>query len=255
MSPSWVLRPLWPAPPGVHAACTLRDGGVSVAPYASLNLGTHVGDLPDAVARNRAIVRAGLQLPGEPLWLAQVHGNLVVDADTFSAAERLDAAPSGDAAVTHHAGQALAVLVADCLPVLMARADGSGVAVAHAGWRGLATGVLEAAATSLGAPSADLIAWMGPAIGPHHFEVGDEVRGQLCETDARAAAAFVRNARNRWQCDLFRLARQRLERLNVRSIHGGDHCTFTEAASFFSYRREGVTGRIAALIWIESMTR
>ena len=255
MSPSWLLRPQWPAPPSVRSACTLRSGGVSVGPYESLNLATHVGDRAEAVAGNRARVRAGLQLPGEPLWLAQVHGNVVVNADSAQVSEAGAAPPQADGAVTRHAGRVLAVLVADCLPVLLARADGGGVAVAHAGWRGLASGVLEAAATALGAPSSELIAWLGPAITADHFEVGEEVRTQLCERDELAAAAFVRNQRQRWQCDLFRLARQRLERLNVHSIHGGEHCSFTDRRSFYSYRRDGVTGRIAALIWIEPASR
>jgi YfiH family protein len=255
MSASWLLRPQWPAPPSVRAACTLRSGGVSVAPYESLNLAAHVGDRVDAVARNRALLRAGLQLPGEPLWLGQVHGNVILDADTLNEGEAGAGPPQADGAVTCHAGRVLAVLVADCLPVLLARADGSGVAVAHAGWRGLASGVVEAAAAALGAPSTELIAWLGPAIAPDYFEVGEEVRTQFCERDERAAAAFVRNERQRWQCDLFRLARQRLERLNVHSIHGGDRCSFSEKRSFYSYRRDGVTGRIAALIWIEPASR
>jgi polyphenol oxidase len=251
MSPSWLLAPQWPAPSSVRAACTLRSGGVSVAPYDTLNLASHVGDRPDAVASNRDIVCAGLQLPCEPLWLTQVHGNAVVDADTLSAGEARNA-PSADAAFTCRAGQVLSVLVADCLPVLMARRDGLAVAVAHAGWRGLASGVLEATATALGAPSAELVVWLGPAIGAEHFEVGEEVRRRFCNDDQGSAAAFVRNERNRWQCDLNWLARRQLERLNVRCVHGGNHCTFSEAQSFYSYRRDGVTGRIAALIWIEA---
>jgi polyphenol oxidase len=250
MSPSWLLRPEWPAPPAVRAACTLRSGGVSAGAYESLNLATHVGDDPQAVASNRAIVRAGLHLPGEPLWLTQVHGNTVVDADRVHRGEAAAVPPQADAAVTHRPGQVLAVLVADCLPVLLARADGQGVAAAHAGWRGLAAGVLEATATALGAPTAELIAWLGPAIGPDHFEVGEEVRAQCCEGDARATHAFVRNGHGRWHGDLHRLARARLQRVNVRAIHGGQRCTFQDR-SFYSYRRDGVTGRIAALIWIE----
>jgi YfiH family protein len=258
------LRPDWPAPTGVRAAFTLRAGGASHGPYAALNLGEHVGDDPLAVAENRRRVSGGLQLPGEPLWLSQVHGTTVLHADA-TAGDRT--ARQADAALTRVPGRVLAVTVADCLPVLLAARDGSAVAVAHAGWRGLAAGVLEATVAALGVAGNELQAWLGPAIGPAHFEVGDAVRAAFCapgreqggkhsgahggERAGEAAAAFERNERGRWQCDLRLLARQRLSGLGVRSFHGEPRCTYAEVDAFYSYRRDGVTGRMAALIWLD----
>lgn len=244
-----LLIPDWPAPPRVRAAFTLRTGGVSGGSYASLNLGRHVGDEPLAVAENRRRIAVGLQLPAEPLWLSQVHGTQVVAADELSPDGE---APRGDAAVTRQAGRVLAVQVADCLPVLLATRDGSAVGVAHAGWRGLAAGVLEASVAALGGAGAQLHAWLGPAIGPGHFEVGEEVRTAFCAHDGAAAVAFELNERGRWQCDLHRLARQRLAALGLQSLHGEPHCTYGEPEAFFSFRRDGTTGRMAALIWLEA---
>jgi polyphenol oxidase len=251
MNPPWLLRPAWPAPAGVHSACTLRAGGVSAVPYDSLNLGAHVGDDSAAVASNRRLVRSALRLPDEPLWLAQVHGTRVVDADAIDS-KSAAGAPQADGAIARCADRVLAVLVADCLPVLLCRTDGTAVAIAHAGWRGLCGGVLEAAVEALRARAGEVLAWMGPAIGPAHFEVGAEVRTAFCERDAQAALAFVPNARGRWQCDLRRLARMRLGNAGVGSIYGGMRCTYAESQNFFSFRRDGVTGRFAALIWIDS---
>jgi YfiH family protein len=245
----------------VRAAFTLRTGGVSDGQYAALNVALHVGDDPRAVAENRRRVAGELQLPAEPLWLTQVHGTTVldVDADTEgNAAPRAalpgDTAPSADAAFTCQPGRVLAVQVADCLPVLLATHDGGAVAVAHAGWRGLAAGVLEATVAALGVGGDALHAWLGPAIGPAHFEVGDEVRAAFCAPGGarggEAAAAFVRNDRGRWQCDLRLLARQRLLALGVRSIHGEPRCTYGEPDAFYSFRRDGSTGRMVALIWL-----
>ncbi|MFI4869302.1 MAG: peptidoglycan editing factor PgeF [Steroidobacterales bacterium] len=249
MTAPGTLQPDWPAARGVRAAFTLRTGGVSTGAYASLNLGARLGDDAFAVAENRRRVAAELVLPAEPLWLSQVHGTTVVDADDHRSGA---AAPQGDAAVTRLPGRVLAVLVADCLPVLLARRDGAAVAVAHAGWRGLAAGVLEATTAAIGGAGDELLAWLGPAIGPAHFEVGEEVRTAFCERDAHAAAAFAPNERGRWQCDLHRLARQRLSALGLRSIHGEPRCTYAQAGSFYSFRRDGVTGRMAALIWIDA---
>jgi YfiH family protein len=246
-----VLPADWPAPAGVRTAFTLRAGGVSCGTYASLNLGAQVGDDALAVAENRRRLAAELQLPAEPLWLSQVHGTTVVEADGAAGREAGAPAPQADAAVTRQAGRVLAVLVADCLPVLLARRDGAAVAVAHAGWRGLAAGVLEATIAAIGGAGDDLLAWLGPAIGPARFEVGEEVRNAFCERDAPAAAAFARNARGRWQCDLQQLARRRLSALGVRSIHGDPRCSYTHSESFYSFRRDGVTGRMAALIWLD----
>ncbi|HEY4974510.1 MAG TPA: peptidoglycan editing factor PgeF, partial [Steroidobacteraceae bacterium] len=213
----------------------------------SLNLGAHVGDEPAAVSENRRRLRAGLRLPAEPLWLSQVHSTVVVAAEQLSANEL---APQGDAALTRQPGHVLAVLVADCLPVLLARRDGTAVAVAHAGWRGLAAGVIEATIAALGCAGHELVAWLGPAIGPAHFEVGDEVRAAFCHHHAEAEQAFLANDRGRWQCDLHLLARQRLGALGVHSIHAEARCTYAQSDAFYSYRREGTTGRMAALIWL-----
>ena len=240
-----ILRPDWPAPPGVHAAFTLRGGGASAAPYDSLNVGAHVADDAAAVSENRRRVRAALLLPSEPVWLNQVHGAQVVE---LSAAPGEAQGAMADASITRRAGQVCVVQVADCLPVLLAVADGSAVAAAHAGWRGLAAGVLEAVVTRLGVAPQRLMAWLGPAIGPRHFEVGEEVRSAFV-AGATGAAAFSANARGRWQCDLPALARQRLATLGVSAVYGGGECTYADAARFFSFRRDGRCGRMAALVW------
>jgi hypothetical protein len=240
------LVPAWPLLPRVRALCTLRTGGVSKAPYASLNLATHVGDMPAAVSENRQRLRTQFLLPTEPLWLEQVHGTQVLDAD----------APAGlstaaDAAITRQPGRVLAVLVADCLPVLLATRDGAAIAVAHAGWRGLAAGVIERTVEALAVPPAQLQAWLGPAISAPHFEVGGEVRTAFVSQQAQAAACFSANARGRWQCDLAGLARQRLSALGVSSVHEAQLCTASDPERFYSFRRDGQTGRIAALLWID----
>jgi YfiH family protein len=241
-----LIVPDWPAPPGIRAAFTLRTGGVSRPPFDGCNIAAHVGDEPRAVAANRALLRASLGLPAEPAWLEQVHGCGVADLD--------QQAPPGspgpaDAAVARIPGRVCAIQVADCMPVLLAAADGSAVAAAHAGWRGLAGGVLEATARAMRAPPGELLAWLGPAIGQAHFEVGEEVRAAFLAADPGAAAAFTANARGRWQCDLYALARRRLAALGVSAIHGGGWCTYADPGRFFSYRRDGRCGRMAALIW------
>ena len=238
------LTPDWPVPAGVRAAFTLRSGGVSLAPYDSLNLGRHVGDAPEAVAVNRRRIGEQLGLPQEPSWLEQVHGVAVADLD---AATRILRA---DAAVTHSVGRVCVVQVADCLPVLLAATHGTAVGAAHCGWRGLAGGVLEAAVAGLQVPPGELCAWLGPAIGPGAFEVGEEVRAAFVAHDARAAGAFAANARGRLQCDLYELARQRLTGLGVQRIFGGGLCTYSDRARFFSFRRDGRCGRMAALVWL-----
>jgi YfiH family protein len=242
-----ILRPDWPTPPGVQAAFTLRSGGASAVPYDSLNLGAHVADDAAAVSENRRRVLAALRLPSEPVWLNQVHGAQVLDLNASSPGEAQGA--TADASITRRAGQVCAVQVADCLPVLLAVEDGSAVAVAHAGWRGLAAGVLEAVVTRLGVAPPRLMAWLGPAIGPRHFEVGEEVRSAFVARAAEAAAAFSANARGRWQCNLPELARQRLAALGVSAVYGGGECTYADATRFFSFRRDGRCGRMAALVW------
>ena len=240
------ITPEWPAPPNVRAAFSLREGGVSEAPFDSLNVGSHVGDDPASVEENRRRLGAALRLPGTPEWLTQVHGTHVWDQDQAPRA----APENADAVVVRRPGTVAVIQVADCLPVLFAAADGSAVAAAHAGWRGLAAGVLEATFSKLAVPPAEVMAWLGPAIGPEHFEVGAEVRTAFMAGDPGAAAAFAANARGRWQCDLVRLARRRLLALGVREIYGGRWCTFADRARFFSYRREGRCGRMGAFIWL-----
>ena len=252
MTLRWIL-PDWPAPAGVRALSTQRPGGASTGPYASFNLGDHVGDAPEAVAENRRRLAAAAGLPAEPLWLRQIHGANVADLDAAS----VPSAPA-DAAFTRRRGRVCTILTADCLPVLLAAETGEWVAAAHAGWRGLAAGVIEATVTAVRAaagaadlPPAKLLAWLGPAIGPRHFEVGAEVREALLAADAGAEAAFVPNARGRFMADLAQLTRRRLAALGIDRIYGGNECTFEDAEHYFSHRRDGVTGRQATLIWRE----
>src|SRR5260221_7182973 len=208
MSIEW-LAPEWSAPARVRAACTLRSGGVSAAPYASLNLAAGVGDEPGSVAENRRRLRAALGLPAEPLWLHQIHGTGVFDADGSAAPGR------ADAAVTRRDDRVLAIMVADCMPVLLAGDDGAVIGAAHAGWRGLASGVLEAAVAAMDADPRGLHAWLGPAIGPPHFEVGDEVRAQFLAGEARPEGGFTVNTPRPWQCDPTPRAKQRPSPMGV----------------------------------------
>jgi polyphenol oxidase len=241
----WIV-PDWPAPPEVRALSTQRTGGVSTAPFKSLNLGAHVGDSAEAVGENRRRLYTAAGLPAEPAWLSQQHGTDVLDLDR---AHDSPAAP--DAAVTRRAGRVCAILTADCLPVLLASESGAGVAAAHAGWRGLAAGVIEATVRKLALPPRSLLAWLGPGIGPAHFEIGADVREELLRADPRAEAAFEQNARGRYMADLAALARRRLERLGIVRIHGGDACTYAAPEHYFSHRRDGRCGRQATLIWLE----
>jgi YfiH family protein len=249
------LRCDWAAPRGVGIAATTRAGGVSAPPFGAadgacsgLNLGAHVGDDPAAVAANRA--RLAASLPGPVRWLDQVHGVDVHDADTAEPS----APPRADAAVTTRPDRVLAVLTADCLPVLLADDAARVVGIAHAGWRGLAAGVVESTVAAMRARagrSARIVAWLGPAIGQAAFEVGGEVRDAFCDVDPAAASAFVRGARDgKWQADLVRLARQRLARAGVDDAAGCGLCTFADATRFWSHRRDGRGGRMASLIWI-----
>jgi polyphenol oxidase len=240
-----VLTPEWPAPPRVRAAFTLRTGGVSAPPYDSLNLGARVGDAAGCVAENRRRVRERLSLPAEPAWVEQVHGTQVTELDGRAPGE------PADAVITRRPATVCAVQVADCMPVLFAARGARVVGVAHAGWRGLAAGVLEATVARLEAPPAGLIAWLGPAISAPHFEVGSEVRAAFLDRDPGAAGAFMANARGRWQCDLAALARRRLAALGITAVSGGAWCTYADRERFFSFRRDGRCGRMAALIWLE----
>jgi hypothetical protein len=243
--PAEWLVPKWPVPARVRAFVTTRAGGVSQGEYASMNLGSSSGDRERDVLRNRAIVRA--LLPSEPVYLAQVHGTAVADLDGPRGEERMRA----DAAVTRSAGPVAVVLTADCLPVFFADRSGSRVGVAHAGWRGLAAGVLESTLAMLSLPARDVVAWMGPAIGPEAFEVGPEVKAAFERFDPAAAMAFRPGVPGKYMADLYMLARQRLERASVHDIYGGGFCTYRDTDRFFSYRRVKDSGRMGAFIWIE----
>jgi YfiH family protein len=248
MTPQWIT-PDWPTPPNVRAASTLRTAGISTGPFASLNLAAHVGDDGVAVQENRRRLRAALALPAEPTWLNQVHGSEVVEA-----APR-PTTPTADAVFTRVPGPVCAILTADCLPVLFCDRAGTRVAAAHAGWRGLAGGVLASTVTALGVPGERLIAWLGPAIEQDAFEVGPEVREQFLARDARHASSFVANAQGRWQADLYTLARRELASIGVHDVHGGDYRCHGDAARFFSYRRDRQTGRMATMVWLEEGAR
>lgn len=241
-----LIRPDWPAPPRVRAACTSRGGGVSTGRYAGLNMGRSGGDDAAAVSENRRRVQAALGTPGEAYWIRQVHGARVVRMPD-DAPE-----PEADASYSLTPGVVCAVQAADCLPVLFCDRAATVVAAAHAGWRGLCGGVLEATVAALPVPPAELLAWLGPAIGPEAFEVGEDVREQFLAADAEAALAFrAGNAAGKHYADLFLLARQRLRRAGVTQVYGGGLSTHADPRRFYSYRRDGITGRMAALIWLE----
>jgi polyphenol oxidase len=239
----WIV-PVWPAPACVRALITTRNGGGSNGPYASMNLGLRVNDDPAAVGANRRLLRQFL--PADPKWLNQVHGTTVV------AAESITDPVEADASVATSPGSVVAIMVADCLPVLFTDRGGNVVAAAHAGWRGLAAGVIENTVRTLAAPPKDVIAYLGPAIGPSAFEVGGDVRDAFVAVDAAAGRAFHAHKPGKWLADLFLLARQRLAGAGVSSVYGGGQCTFSDPVRFFSHRRDQVSGRMAALIWIEA---
>lgn len=248
MSPGWI-EPDWPVPPGVCAATTLRFGGVSEGDFASFNLAAHVGDDPERVAENRRLLSQTLDLPGEPFWLQQVHGNTVMRAESTRRLNRDDPRPVADASHTGEKGVVCVVMTADCLPVLLCSAAGESVAAVHAGWRGLAGGVIEATAKAMDSPPSR--AWLGPALGPDAFEVGSEVREIFLARDANHARCFRPHVEGKWWADLYGLARLTLNRLGIRDIYGGHFCTALESERFFSYRKNKVTGRMATLIWRE----
>ena len=237
------LIPDWPAPKNVRAIQTTRSGGLSVAPYDSLNLGDHVGDVPRAVAKNRQLFSS--LMPSEPVWLQQVHGTIVTDAATSACL------PQADAAVSRHRGGVCVVMTADCLPVLLCDVEGTVVGAAHAGWRGLQGGVVEATVNAMNIRPQKLLAWLGPAISQRAFEVGAEVREMFVSQHAQASEAFLPGANGKWMADIYLLAHQRLHALGVSRIYGGDYCTYSDSSRFFSYRRDGVTGRMGTFIWME----
>ncbi len=236
-----LITPDWPVPAHVKSLMTTRAGGVSVGPFASLNLGAHVQDDPIAVAENRRHLRE--TLPAEPIWLNQVHATQVIQADTVGGV------PNADASFTRTPNTVCAVLTADCLPVLFCACDGSVIAAAHAGWRGLAAGVLEATLAVMQVPPGEVIAWMGAAIGPDAFEVGAEVRDTFIASHPQSVAAF-KPQQQKWLADIYTLARIQLNACGVSAVYGGGLCTYTDAARFYSYRRDGTTGRMATLIWL-----
>lgn len=239
----------WPAPLNVKTAISTREGGVSLPPYDGLNLGSHVNDRPEAVAQNRQLFKQQAKMPTEPLWLNQVHGTdcVVLEQTDFSVGPF-----TADASTTKTKGLVSVVLTADCLPVLFCDASGTQVAAAHAGWRGLVDGVLEQTLAQFPEPNS-VMAWLGPAIGPAAFEVGDEVRLAFIEKDAKADAAFVAvpDKTGKWLADLYQLARLRLNACGVSQVYGGGFCTYTTSQAFYSYRRDGQTGRMASCIWID----
>lgn len=249
MHPDWLV-PDWPAPGNVRAFMTTRAGGVSRAPWDSMNPAAHVGDAPAAVAENRAILRR--DLPAEPLWLTQVHGVDVAECGLASSGE------AADAGIARRHGEVCAVLTADCLPVLFCDRAGTTVAAAHAGWRGLAAGVLETTVAAMRVAPEEILVWFGAAIGPDAFEVGEEVRQIFLDQNPVTGIAFRPSgpttfdaAPRKWLADIYVLARLRLAQFGVREVHGGGLCTLSDPARFFSYRRAARTGRMASLIWLE----
>ena len=259
----------------MKALQTTRQGGVSAAPYDSLNLGDHVGDAPLAVERNRILLNT--LLPSEPVWLEQVHGTIVANADNASCL------PQADACIARHRAAVCVVMTADCLPVLLCDTQGSVVGAAHAGWKGLAAGVIEATVQAMDAAPQNLMAWLGPAISQQAFEVGDEVRAAFVAAQPQSAAAFIPGLSGKWFADIYALARLRLNALGITRIYGGGdcdtllrssrlreqspaappapdgstapcqggYCTYRESEKFFSYRRDGATGRMGTFIWLD----
>lgn len=236
-----IITPDWPAPANVKAIQTTRVGGISAAPYDSLNFGDHVQDNPQHVARNRQSLNT--LVPSEPVWLNQVHSTLAIDAANSLCVMRADASYS------HEKNVVCTVMTADCLPVLVCNQQGTAVAAIHAGWRGLCDGIIESTIKAMEVDVAELMVWLGPAIGPEAFEVGDEVRAQFAEKDPKATLAFKQN-KDKWLGDLYMIAKQRLNNLGVHAVYGKPLCTYSNAEKFFSYRRDGDTGRMATLIWI-----
>lgn len=241
LNKSDLVFPDWPAPTNVKALQTMRNSGFSDVPYASLNLGTHVQDNPVSVAKNRQLLSQ--YLPSEPVWLNQVHGVDVVDAGLCVCV------PDADASFTHQKNVVCVTMTADCLPVLLCDKQGTVVAAVHAGWRSLCDGVIEATVKKMQVSPADLMAWLGPAIGSKAFEVGGEVRAAFIAKDAQSEAAFKPQG-DKWLGDLYLIAKQRLANLGVSAVYGGGECTYGQADKYFSFRRDGVTGRMASLIWL-----
>ncbi|WP_318414230.1 peptidoglycan editing factor PgeF [Photobacterium leiognathi] len=238
------IIPNWPAPKSVKAISTTRSGGVSVAPYHELNLGLHVGDNESDVKQNRERLKQHCELVESPAWLNQIHSADVIELDVA-----LSSVPDADGSFTRTPGLACAIMTADCLPVLFCNKQGTEVAAVHAGWRGLASGVIENVVDKFDCTPDNIMAWLGPAIGPNAFEVGGEVREQFIAVDANAELAFKPHG-DKWLADLYLLAKQRLQRLGITEVYGGEYCTFSDEQQFYSYRRQSITGRQASLVWL-----
>ena len=250
LSSNVLIVPDWPAPPLVQAMVTTRQlRGNSLPPYDAFSLGLRTGEDPAVARANRELLERAFGLPSPPRWLHQVHGNHVEKFDAV--ADTNDAEPKADAAVTHTPGVVLAILTADCMPILLCADDSAEVAAVHAGWHGLAAGVIEACVGRLRTPRSRMIAWLGPAIGSGSYEVGDEVRTRFIAHDQGASAAFTPTRPGHWLCDLYTLARQRLAALGVTQVHGGEFDVRADER-FYSYRRDGrLSGRFASLIWLD----
>lgn len=246
MTDTWIF-PDWPAPARVHAAVSMREGpGVSAPPFGRFNLGLRSGESAEVVASNREVLTSALRLPCAPRWLHQVHGTTVAELGPLPGEHE----PQADAAVSRIPGTVLAILTADCMPVLFCADDGSAIGSAHAGWRGLAAGVLEATIEQMQAAPARLMAWLGPCIGGPSYEVGEEVRSAFVDHDAGATDCFAPTRPGHWLCDLAALARRRLAAAGIARVYGGGFDTFADGR-FYSYRREGASsGRFASLIWL-----
>jgi len=242
-----IIRPDWPAPPRVRAASTTRIGGVSGGVYQGLNLASHVADDSQHVLHNRELLRQALALPGEPLWLNQVHSAGVVAADDADAS---DQDLRADAAWSAQSGKICAVLTADCLPLLLCDSAGTRVASVHAGWRGLHAGVIRSTIAAMSLPGEQIMAWLGPAIGSQAFEVGADVLAAFTAKHPDYAQAFQQTDAEHWLCDIYQLAGIELQQVGVSQIYGGGLCTWSDKHRFYSYRRDGVTGRMASLIWL-----
>jgi len=254
-----IIRPDWPAAENIHAFCSTRNKGISHGNYASLNLALHVEDTPEHVRANRLQLNRLLTIPEEPVWLNQVHGNRVVNANYMNS-KQLDTQkndtglirpPRADASFSEVANTVCAVMTADCLPVLICNRKANKVAAVHAGWRGLANDVIETTVASLNERHSELLVWLGPAIGPQAFEVGEDVYGVFVNKQAKSATAFKQNRPGHYLADIYKLARLRLENMGIEAVYGGEYCTFTDAERFYSYRRDGKTGRQASLIWFD----
>ncbi len=237
------IKPDWPAPKNIKAFCTTREAGVSEDAYAHFNLALHVEDNPSHVKKNRQLLYKSLNLPSEPAWLEQVHGVQIINAT------HANKTPQADASFATEKNKVCVVMTADCLPILICNQQGTKVAAAHAGWRGLQAGVIEASIDALEENSRDILVWLGPAIGADAFEVGDEVRQKFINEIPETALAFSANKPGHWLANIYQLAKIRLQNIGIDKIYGGGFCTYTDQQRFYSYRRDGVTGRMASLIW------